>query len=279
MLVAGEKASPEAVQRVRHDLGLDQPWPGRYWHFVSGAARFDFGKSYVGTREPVSESIARTLPMTARLAFWAIVIAISVGVTLGTIAAIKENRFLDKVILGVSTLGVTLPNLVLAPVLVLLLSYMWGLFPVNWAEKRPEGDFFYLALPVFLLSLRPMATLTRLTRASMIDTLQQEFIRLAVAKGAPASRVYLHHALRVAILPVITAIGTSFGFLLTGSYMIETFFTMPGIGRLTIEAIQKRDIPTIQACTLVAGVLFILVNLLVDIAQPILDPRIREAQV
>lgn len=277
--IAGEKATPETVERIRKDLGLDRPWPQRYVTFVAKAAQLDFGKSYVGTREPVMESIQRTLPMTIRVSLWAIALAAVTGVVLGSLAAIQENRWLDRVVLGFSTLGVTVPNFVLAPILGLLFAVMWDKLPLNWEENRVAPDFYYLILPVFVLSLRPMATLTRLTRASMIDTLGQEFIRLATAKGVPRFRLYTVHALRNALLPVITAIGTSFGFLLTGSFIVETAFTIPGVGRLAIEAIQKRDVPTIQATTLVAGFLFIAVNLLVDLVQPALDPRIRESQV
>jgi peptide/nickel transport system permease protein len=162
---------------------------------------------------------------------------------------------------------------------VLIFALQLDKLPVNWTETRVAPDYYYLLLPVVILSLRPMATLTRLTRASMIDTLGQEFIRLAIAKGVPRFQIYTRHALRNAILPVVTAVGTSFGFLLTGSFIVETAFTLPGIGRLAIESIQRRDVPTIQATTLVAGFLFIVVNLLVDLLQPILDPRIRESQV
>ncbi|MBS1706894.1 MAG: ABC transporter permease [Armatimonadetes bacterium] len=278
-LIAGEKATVETKARIRHDMGLDRPWYTRYGEFLVGATQLDFGKSYVGTKEPVKDSIMRTLPMTMRVAFWAMLLAASIGITLGTLAAIWENRWIDKWVLGLSTLGVTIPNFVLAPILVLIFALQLDRLPTTWEENRVASDFYYLVLPVVILSLRPMATLTRLARASMIDTLHQEFIRLAQAKGVPPVRLYLRHGLRNSILPVVTAIGTSFGFLLTGSFIVETAFALPGIGRLAIESIQKRDIPTIQATTLVAGVLFILVNLLVDIFQPILDPRIRESQV
>lgn len=278
-VLAGEKATLETKERIRHEMGLDRPWPERYVRFVGNAARLDFGNSYVGTKEPVWDSIRRTLPMTMRVAAWAILLAAAVGITLGTLAAVAEGRALDRAILGFSTFGVTIPNFVLAPILVLVFALQLGQLPVTWEERRIAPDFYYLVLPVVILSLRPMATLTRLTRSSMIDTLGQEFIRLAVAKGVPRWGVVVKHALRNAILPVLTAIGTSFGFLLTGSFIVETAFAVPGIGRLAIEAIQKRDVPTIQATTIVAGVLFILVNLLVDLVQPVLDPRIRESQV
>lgn len=278
-IIVGEKGSEAAYQQVRKELGLDLPIPTRFVNFIGDAARGDFGRSYVGTREPVADKVKRNLPMTLRIAAWAILLATAAGIFLGTLAAIKEDRWLDKVILTLSTLGVTVPNFVLAPVLVLIFAVNLDVLPTTWTSDRAASDFYYLVLPVTILSLRPMASITRLTRASMIDTLKQEFIRLAIAKGVAPFKVITKHALRNAILPVLTSIGTSFGFLLTGSFIIETAFTLPGLGREAIEAIQKRDIPTIQATTLVAGAIFILINLVIDVLLPILDPRIREAQV
>lgn len=277
--IAGEKATPDTIQRVRHELGLDQPWPARYARLVVGATHLDFGNSYIGAREPVIKSIKETLPMTMRVAGWALFLAALVGITFGTTAALNEGKWIDRAILGLSTFGITIPNFVLAPILILTFALQLDWLPTTWEQTRVASDFYYLVLPVFVLSMRPMATLTRLTRASMIDTLGQEFIRLAIAKGVPRPRLIFVHALRNALLPVVTAMGTSFGILLTGSFIIETAFALPGIGRLAIESIQRRDVPTIQATTLVAGFLFIMVNLIVDLIQPIIDPRIREAQV
>ena len=275
-LIAGEKATAGTLARVRHEMGLDRPWPVRYVDFVVRAAQFDFGRSYTGTKEPVADVIRRNLPMTARIAVQAMLLAAFVGIALGTVAGVWNDRWPDRIALALSTLGVTIPNFVLAPVLVYLFALQLDILPVNWEVQRLAPDYYYLLLPVIILSLRPMATLTRLTRASVIDTMGQEYIRLAIAKGVPRPRLILVHALRNALVPVVTAFGTSFGFLLTGSFIVETAFTLPGLGRAGIEAIQKRDTPVIMATTLVAGTLFILVNLLVDLAMPLLDPRIRE---
>ncbi|HVL40432.1 MAG TPA: ABC transporter permease [Fimbriimonadaceae bacterium] len=277
--LAGEKASEAAIERYRKDLGLDRPWPERYVGFLKGAVQGDFGRSFHGTREPVNDIIRRNLPMTMRIAGMAILLAAIIGITLGTIAGIWRNRGPDRAILTLSTLGVTLPNFVLAPLLVYIFVMQMDYFPLTWEDPLRGPMLYYLVLPVVILSARPMATLTRLTRASMIDTLQQEFIRTAIAKGVPPVRLYLRHALRNAILPVVTAIGTSFGFLLTGSFVVETFFSLPGLGRETIVAIQQRNAPVVQACIFITGGMFILINLLVDMLLPILDPRIREAQV
>ena len=276
---AGEKARAEDVEALRRRMGLDRPWPIRYVEFVGNAARLDFGNSYTGAREPVSKIILRGLPMTLRVASLAILLAAGLGILLGTIAAVRQNRFADRAVLTLSTLGVTVPNFVLAPVLVYIFALQLDVLPQTWEVDRVAPDFYSLVLPVVILALRPMATLTRLTRASVVDTMQQEFVRLAVAKGVPPVRLVFKHVLRNALLPVVTAIGTSFGFLLTGSFIVERAFVIPGLGREAIEAIQKRDTPVIQATVLLAGAIFIFVNLLVDLILPLLDPRIREAKV
>ncbi len=278
---AGEKATLEQVERIRHNMGLDRPWPIRYGEFLSNAAHFDFGNSYSDIQEPVNKKLARVIPLTARIALLAILLAAAVGITLGTIAGIWQSKGPDRLVLSISTLGVTLPNFVLAPLLVYFFAVQLNYLPTTWAAEghRSAPDFYYLLLPVLVLAMRPMASLTRLTRASMIDTLQQEFIRLAIAKGVPPFRLYIRHALRNAILPVITAIGTSFGFLLTGSFVVETVFAIPGFGYAAIDAISRSDTPMILASTVVSGAAFVIVNLFIDILAPFIDPRIRESQI
>ncbi|MCC6686179.1 MAG: ABC transporter permease [Fimbriimonadaceae bacterium] len=278
-ILAGEKATPEAVIRLREQLGLNRPWGVRYVEYLGGLSRGNLGNSFHGTREPIVDIVKRTLPMTITVATCAILLAAIVGILLGTIAAVTQNRFGDRTILIVSTLGVTIPNFVLAPVFVKIFAVNMDILPSGWSNQLAGPVWMYLLMPVVILAARPMAQITRLCRASMIETLQQEFIKLARAKGVPPLRLTLRHALRNAILPVVTAIGTNFGFLLTGSFIIETAFRLPGIGATAIEAIKKGDTPVIQATVLIAGSLFVLINLLVDLIQPTLDPRIREAQV
>lgn len=283
-VLAGEKASNETIAQMREKLGLNRHWTVRYVEFLSNATKGDFGTSYYGTKEPVANIIGRNLGMTIKLASLAILLAAAVGIMLGTLASVYQNRAPDRGVLTLSTLGVTIPNFVLAPLLVFVFSIrlttdspLW--LPQSWETPLRGPEFYYLIIPVVLLSLRPMAMITRLTRASMIDTLSQEFIRLATAKGVPRRRLIFRHALRNAILPVVTAVGTSFGFLLTGSFVIERYFLLPGVGREAIEAIQQGNMPVIQATVMIAGAMFIVVNLCVDLLLPILDPRIREAQV
>jgi len=277
--LAGDKASPEVVTRLRHEMGLDRPWPERYLKYLGDATHGDFGKSYYGTQEPVGAILGRELPMTARLSCYAIVGASVFGILFGTIAGVTRDRWPDRAILLFSTLGVTVPNFVLGPLLVWIFYLKLNQLPESWSPFRPLPDYMYYIMPVTILAMRPAALLTRLTRASMIETLQQEFIRAAVAKGVPRFRLIVVHALRNAILPVVTAIGTNAGYLLTGSFVVETIFIMPGVGRETIDAILKNDSPVVQACILITGFLFIVINLVVDLILPVLDPRIRESQV
>jgi peptide/nickel transport system permease protein len=277
--MVGEKANRQAYENARAQLGLDRPWPVRYAEYIGGAVRGDFGRSFAGAREPVSKILGSALPFTLSLAIPAILLAAFLGITLGSLAAINQGRPLDQAILAFSTLGVTLPNFVLAPILILILAVQLKLFPTTWGTSPQWSHFQYLALPVLVLSARPSASLTRLTRASMVEVLSQEFIKLARAKGATPWRLYVVHALRNAILPVITAIGTNFGFLLTGSFIVETIFTMPGMGFLAIDAINRKDTPVLMAVVILTGGLFILANLAVDLVLPLIDPRIREAQV
>ena len=278
---AGEKATLAQVERLREELGLNRPWPVRYVEYITKAVKLDFGTSAIGTQKPIKETLSKAIPMTAKIAFLSVLIAAFFGILLGTTAAVYENRFADRAVLSLSTLGVTIPNYVLLPIMVWIFALNLNYLPTSWAPdgQRVASDIFYLILPVIALSLRPMATLTRLTRASMVDTLRQEYVSLAVAKGVPPFRLLTKHAFRNAILPVLTVIGTSFGYLLTGSFVIERAYQIPGVGFEAIFAITQGDTPMILASTLVTGAMFILVNLLVDLVLPIIDPRIRESQV
>ena len=278
-ILGGEKASLATIQQIRHNLGLDMPWPEQYWRYVTHAVHGDFGVSYYSTHEPVRDILIRTVPMTIKLASQAIILAGAIGIFFGALAAVYQRRFADKSILTLSTMGVTTPNFVLAPILVYTFCQRLDVLPLTWSTTLVAPEIYYFILPVVILAARPAALITRLTRASMIDTLDQEFIRTAVAKGVPRGRLLFRHALRNAILPVITTIGTSFGFLLTGSFVLERYFLMPGLGSTVIEAIQQIDMPVVQAGVLVTGAMFIFLNLIVDIMLPILDPRIRESQI
>lgn len=276
-ILGGDKATAETYARIRHELGTDRPWPVRYVETIYKTARLDFGESY-SRRESVSKILGEGTLMTARLAINAIILASLVGIILGVIGAAYQHKWPDKLVLALSTLGVTVPNFVLAPILAYFFSLRLHLLPMTWEPHRMLPDFYYLVLPVSLLSLRPCATIARSTRAAMIDALQQEYVRFAIAKGVPTIRIIFKHALRNAILTVFTIIGLSFGFLLMGSFTIELIFNIPGIGMEGVEAIKRRDTPVVMAITLTMAAMFTLINLIIDIILPLLDPRIREVR-
>jgi len=273
---AGEKASAEFVEELREQMGLNRPLGIRYMDFVRGAAVLDFGESWYPPYHPVRQTLIDGMQQTGLLALLAIILATMLGVTLGCVAAIGHNKFSDRLAVTFSTLGICIPNFVLAPVLAYFFAIRLEVLPLTWEVNRTESILYYLALPVLILSLRPAAIITRLTRAAMIDTLSQEFIRTAFAKGVPYWRVITKHAFRNALVPIITAIGTSFGYLLTGSFIVESFFRIPGLGLRSIGSIYQGDYPVVQGTVLLFAVLFIFVNLIVDIFLPLLDPRVRE---
>lgn len=268
-MILGERSDPQAVAQVKHELGLDRPWYEQYGRFVWNAVKGDFGISLYN-RRPVGDILRESFPATATLAVLAILLAATVGVPAGIVSAVWHNRIPDRLsMLGV-VLGISVPNFVLATLLILLFSVQLGWLPVaGWGA--PE----HLILPVIVLAARPSASIARFTRTSMLDVLQQDYIRTARAKGVPERAVILRHALPNALLPVFTVVGNAFGYLLTGSFIVETVFAIPGVGYKSIEAILRRDYPVIQATTLLFAFLFIVVNLVVDIIYTYLDPRVR----
>lgn len=268
-MILGEHSDPQTVAQVRHELGLDQPWYVQYRRFVWNAVRGDFGISLYN-RRPVGDMIRESFPATATLAVLAILLAIMVGIPAGIVAAVWHNRLPDRLSMAGVVIGISVPNFVLATLLILLVSVRLGWLPVaGWGA--PE----YMVLPVLVLAARPSASIARFTRTSMLEVLQQHYIRTARAKGVPEHLVILRHALPNALLPVVTVIGNAFGYLLTGSFIVETVFAVPGVGYKSIEAILRRDYPVIQATTLLFAFLFIVVNLVVDVLYTRLDPRVR----
>jgi peptide/nickel transport system permease protein len=270
----GERATPAAVAQLKHEYGLDRPLLVRFGDFLWGAARLDFGRSYFDTRT-VRQILLQNYWPTAMLAILAMLVASVVGIFLGTIAAVAAGKWPDRLAVVLSVAGLGIPNFVLAPILVLIFALR-----LQWYEVAGWADNFsdlgpYLVLPVIVLSVRPLAAIMRLTRSSMIGVLSQDFIRTARAKGVSWTGVVVRHALRNAATPVIIGIGSSFGYLLTGSFITETVFAIPGLGKRAIEAIYQRDYPVIQATTILFAAAFILVNLAVDLVQARIDPRVR----
>jgi peptide/nickel transport system permease protein len=275
----GEKSDPHAIAAFKHARGLDLPPMIRYEHYIAGILHGDFGLSFQ-TDEPVSHFFIRAFPKTLTLAVLAICTALIIGISVGTIAALRANTWMDRSLMALVLVGVGVPTFVLAPVLVFIfalslpkmfpnLNIEW--LPVIWSANDPLS----LVLPVVVLASRPAALIARMTRSSLLETLKQEYIRTARAKGLSPSRILIVHTFKNAFLPVLTSTGTAFGFLVSGSFVVETIFA--GIGGQSVSAFTTRDYPLIQGTTLVLATIFVLVNLAVDILYALLDPRARSA--
>ena len=224
--------------------------------------------------------MARGFPNTALLAVYALVTALGIGIPVGIISAVYANKLPDRVSMGLAMLGVAIPSFVLAPVLTLILAVNMRVLPVmGFSIGRHLVAPQYFILPVLVLAARSSAMIARLTRSAMLDVLGQDYIRTAYAKGLNPGTILVKHALRNAFAPILTIAGTTFGFLLSGSFVIETFFQIPGIGNLSIQSIRDRDYPVVQAMAILLAFIFVLVNLIVDILYGVFDPRVRAGQV
>ncbi len=267
-LVAGEGATDAQVDSIRHDLGLDQPVLVQYAKYVGEVVQGDLGES-IRTSRPVLDEILVRLPITLELAFWSILITVILGVTIGIIAATKQNSFTDVGLMMVALLGVSLPNFWLGLILILYFSVELQWFPVaGW------GTFSHIILPALTLGTGGAAIVARMTRASMLEVIRQDYIRTAKAKGVRQRLIIYKHALKNALIPVITVVGLQFGALLGGTVLTESVFAINGVGRLIIDAIRMRDLPLVQGTILFVSVLFVLVNLLVDVSYRFLNKRV-----
>lgn len=265
----GESAAAADVNELRGKLGLDRPVTVQYVDYLSRAVRGDLGRSFrYGT--PVTQEIGARLARTSQLAFAAMGVAILLAVPLGTLAAVFKGRGIDQAAMTLSLVGVSLPNFWLGPLLAMVFSVSLGWLPVSGA-----GSLANLVLPAITLGTALAAVLARLTRASVIEELQELYVVAARARGLSWTRTVVRHALRNSLVPVVTVIGLQFGAVLTGTIITETIFAWPGLGRLLIQAIGFRDYPLVQGCILFIAVTYVGMNLLVDIAYGWLDPRIR----
>jgi len=268
-IMLGEAASVADREALRAALGLDQPLARQFMTYLEGLLRLDLGNSYHSHR-PVFELVLERLPATLVLAGMALLITLVMAVPLGIVAAVRRDSLWDSGAMGFSMLGVSVPNFWLGPLLILVFSLWLGWFPVSGRES-----FGAVVLPAITLGTGLAAVLSRMVRSSMLEVLGEDYMRTARAKGLAPSRVILHHGLRNALLPVITLLGLQLGALLAGAVITETVFSWPGVGLLTIEAIQSRDYPVVQACVLLISISYVLINLLTDIAYAWVDPRIR----
>ncbi len=270
-LMLGETASAVNRTELRRQLGLDQPIWQQYLTFLQRAVRGDLGRSLHKNR-PVSEMIGERLPATAALAGAALVVAVGLAVPLGVLASLWPRSWLDTGSMLLALFGVSMPNFWFGPLLILVFSLHLDWLPVS---GREDGSLRYLVLPAITLGTAMMAILTRMTRAGMLETLGEDYIRTARAKGLMEWRVVGKHALGNVMIPLVTLIGLQGGGLLSGAVITEKIFAWPGLGSLTIRAIQQRDYPVVQGCVLVIALVYVLANMLTDILYAALDPRIR----
>jgi len=275
-VVLGDQASAEALAAFRAKVGLDRSLGDQYVAFLGGLASGDLGQSLVNGR-PIGPQIAEAVPDTFALALGALVIGAAIGVPLGIAAAVRRNTWIDVASRLFALLGFSFPSFYLGILLLIVLSVWLGWFPVihNTRDATPLEYLHKLALPALTLGLVQAAYITRLTRATMLEALAQDYIRTAVAKGLAPARIYFKHALRNVLIPVITAVGLYTGTTLGGAVLIETVFSRPGLGRLLVGAIAQRDYNMIQSGLIVFSLVIVLVNLLVDLSYGLLDPRIR----
>lgn len=269
--MVGERYDEETLERLREEMHLNDHIGVRYARYIGGLARLDLGRSYV-TGVPVWESIKKRFPYTLRLAVAAMFLAVVVGMTAGVVAAWKWKSPLDYLTMGMTVVGVSMPVFWLGVMLIYLFAMKLGIFPPS---GYGGGRIVYLVLPAFTLAQASAAYIARITRSSVLDEVGEMYIKTARAKGAPGSRVLFRHALRNALLPIITVVGADFGSYLSGAVLTESIFAWPGLGRFTLDAIMKRDLPAIQGAVLFMAVLFMGVNLLVDLLYARVDPRVQ----
>lgn len=265
----GEGARPEDLVQLRHTLGLDLPLPTQYGKYLAHVVRGDLGES-IRFQQPVMRMILSHYPATLELAVVALFVCAAIGIPAGMMAAQRRGTSTDHAI-GVLTLfGLSVPNFALGPILILLFSVILGWLPVSG-----RGGISHLILPSITLGAALAAILTRMVRSSVIEELSSDYVRTARAKGLSNSAVLLRHAFRNALIPILTILGLQFGTLLAGTIVTESIFSWPGIGRLSVQAIQARDYPLLQGCILLIAVSYVMVNLFTDLVYAIADPRVR----
>ena len=270
-VMLGESASSADRIQLKSDLGLDQPIYVQFGIYLNKLVHGDWGVS-IHSKKPIIDLLAERLPATAKLALLALLFAVLIGLPLGIIAALKVNQWPDKLANLLSLSISAMPHFWMGPMLMMLFALWLGLLPVSGMENGTS-----IILPALTLGFGLAAILTRMTRASMLEVLHEDFIRTARAKGLAESTVILRHALRAALLPIVTVLGLQLGSLLAGTVITETVFSWDGIGRLLVESIEKRDYPVTQACVLVVALVYVLVNLATDMIYTKIDPRVRFA--
>lgn len=267
--MVGERADSATIARLRRELHLNDPLPVQFAHYAAGVLHGDLGRSYI-TDRPIVRDIRERFPKTLELAAAAMTLAALVGITLGVLSAARPNGWIDRGSLALAYLGISFPVYWVGLILILVFAVF-----LRWLPPSGYGGLRFLALPALALGMRSIAFLARMTRSAMLEVMSGDFIRTARAKGLGEGAVLVRHALRNALIPVITVFGLDFGSYLTGSILTETVFGWPGIGRYVVDAIGRRDLPAIQGSVLFLSVVFVLVNLITDIVYAAADPRVR----
>ena len=268
-LMLEKRADPETIAKVRKELGLDLPYYVQYLNFIKGAIHLDFGTSYF-TKEVVTDALIRCFKVTVKLACMSFIFASVIGIPCGIFAAVKRGKGIDTVVMVLSIVGVSAPAFWVAIILQILFGLKLNVLPISGFDTSAS----YI-LPSLALGARYAGNIARITRTSMLEVLGQDYIRTAKAKGAMRWAVILKHALKNAMIPIVTLVGTDFGYMLTGSMLIEKVFSIPGIGKLAVDAMSNRDLPLLEGTVMYIAFVFVVVNLIVDVSYAFLDPRIR----
>ncbi len=266
-----ERATNETVQKnLEKFYHLDKPLYVQYGMYLKSVVTFDFGPSIKKSSQTVNEMLGRGFPVSFELGIVTLIVAVISGIALGVIAALRHNGIIDYVAMTIAVLGISIPNFVMATLLIQVIAVKWGILPVaTWVSPK------HMILPTLALATGPMAIIARLTRASMLEVLTQDYIRTAKAKGLSPVKIVFKHALRNALLPVVTVLGSLAASILTGTFVIEKIFAIPGMGKYFVESINQRDYPVIMGTTVFYSTILIMMLFLVDIAYGILDPRIK----
>ncbi len=270
MILLGDAATADQRAALRAELGLDRPFLVRYGDYLGGVVQGDLGRSY-RSRRPVVAEIADAFPATLKLSAAAMLVTLLLGLPAGILSAIRRGRPEDYGITVLSLLGLSMPVFLIGLLFIYYFSYRWPIFPVGGMD---DGLQSYV-LPSITLAFTSVAMVSRMTRSSMLDTIQEDFIRTARSKGVPERSVVFRHALKAAFIPILTVMGLQIGLLLGGAVLTETVFSWPGIGRLMVAGIRTRDLYLVQGCVLVMAASFVLINLLTDLAYTLIDPRVR----
>ena len=274
-IMAGLDAKEEDIEALRVKMGMDKPLIVQYFNYVKGLLHLDLGKSII-TNKNISDEIFFRFRNTAELAVAGMLSSSVFGIFIGIVAAVNRDRWLDKTLMSLSITGISMPSFLLALLLMLLLVSQWHLLPASGREGSPftaEG-FKYIILPALTLGISGTASIARLTRSSVVAVLNEEFVMTLKAKGLRRKMILFKHILRNASLPILTMIGLDFGYLLGGAVVTETIFAWPGIGKYAMDAISQNDFPAVQGAVLILSMMFMLINLVVDLLYGVLDPRV-----